>query len=721
MNSHAMKDSRQENDIRLTVSIVAVGLTSIVTQVILLREFLSIFFGNELVIGVLLANWMILTGVGAFLGRYLGKGERDLLPGLLMLLATVPYATVLGLRLLRNIVFPVGVMVGIVPILWSSFILLIPCCVLSGSAFALLAGLKSRTGQPGSIGFLYAWESIGSVVGGILFSLIFFHFLNTFQSLAALMALDLAAALFAVRGGQSARLVTWGFAIVLLLPVLVLNVDLLTKRWLFPDQEIVFSKDTPYGSLTVTRQAKQENFYENNVLLSSANDATNAEESVHYAMVQSASPRTVLMVSGAVSGAAREVLKYNVQGLDYVEVNPYVIELAQKYSADLSDKRVNVINADPRVFVRETRAKYDVVLLNVPEPSTIQINRYYTLEFFRDLKNRMNPEGILSLALLSSTEYQSEDARGINSTMMNTLKAVFKEVLIVPGLRTYFLGSDTKPDVHIGRLVEQRRIENTYVNRYYLDDEALEQRSDLLQRSLIAGAPLNNDFAPVSYYRQVTHWLSYFRSNLWLIVVIAVLFLSFAATQTNAVSAGIFAGGFAASSIEVLLLIAFQILYGYVYEALGLIVTMFMAGLAVGSLWRARIVPRATASHYVRIQLAVALYCFLLPVALLMLQSFRGSAMVVHGSIFLLTFVIAVIVGVEFSVAADLRRGMPQRVASELYGVDLIGSALGALLVAVVLIPLLGVVAASVVPGVLSLSAAVAAVVQRKSIEETIV
>ena len=535
------------------------------------------------------------------------------------------------------------------------------------------------------------------------------------------MALDLAAALFLVRDRRPQRIIIWGLAIILLLPVLVLNVDLLTKRILFPDQEVVFSRDTPYGSLTVTRQAGQQNFYENNILLSSANDATNAEESVHYAMAQSTSPQTVLMVSGAMSGAAREVLKYKVQRLDEVEVNPYLIELARKYSADLSDKRVNVFNVDPRVFVRETQTKYDVVLLNIPEPLTIQINRCYTLEFFRELKNRMNPEGVLSLALLPSTEYESDEARQINSTMMNTLKEVFKDVLIVPGLRTYFLGSDARLDIRIGRLIAQRGIENTYVNRYYLDDEVLAQRSSLLQNSLMVDASLNKDFSPVSYYRQVTHWLSYFRSNLRIVAGIALLFLTFVAFQINSVSAGVFTGGFAASSIEVLLLIAFQILYGYVYEALALVVTIFMAGLFVGSFWRMKLIPNATAFQYAKIQAVIALYCLLLPVILLILRDFHGPAVVTQGTIFLLTFVIAVLVGAEFSVAADLCRGQPQRVASELYGVDLIGSALGALLVAVVLIPMLGIIAASIVPGILSLLTAVVVFVQRKSIERTTV
>jgi len=712
--------SFQENDSRLTVSIAAVGLTSLVTQVILLREFLSVFYGNELVIGALLANWMILTGVGAYLGRYFQLRDWKILPVLLIFLATVPYATVLGLRLLRNFVFPIGVMVGIVPILWSSFILLIPYCVLSGASFSFIAGLKTRTGQQGQIGSLYAWESIGGIAGGVVFSLILFHFLATFQCLTALMAFNLSVAILLARDRPKERLAVWAFAIVLLIPSLALDVDSFTKRRLFPEQEVEFSRDTPYGSLTVTKQGGQESFYENNILLSSAEDATSAEESVHYAMVQSASPRSVLMISGAVMGAAREVLKYNIERLDYVEVNPHLIQLARRYSPALNDKRVSVFNVDPRRFIRKSQVRYDVVLLNVPEPSTIQINRFYTLEFFEGLKEHMTPAGILSLALLSSTEYQSDEARRINSTMVNTLKQVFREVCIVPGLRTYFLGSDIKPDIRIGEMVARRGIENTYVNQFYLDDDAMARRSNILQGSLADDAPLNTDFAPVAYFRHVTHWLSYFRSNVWIVGVIAILFFLFAALQLNAVSLGIFAGGFAAASIEVLLLIAFQILYGYVYEALGIVVTVFMAGLFAGSFWRVRVIPHATVTTYANVQAAVALYCFLFPVFLAILRGLQGSPGVVQGTIFLLTFVIAALVGLEFSVAADLRRGQPQRVASELYGVDLIGSALGALLVTLVLVPLLGLLAASIVPGALCLLAALAALVRRKSIEQTI-
>lgn len=53
--------------------VFALGSTAIISQLIILREFMTIFNGNELVIGTILGNWMILTALGAFLGRRSGN------------------------------------------------------------------------------------------------------------------------------------------------------------------------------------------------------------------------------------------------------------------------------------------------------------------------------------------------------------------------------------------------------------------------------------------------------------------------------------------------------------------------------------------------------------------------------------------------------------------------------------------------------------------------
>ncbi|MGA3244991.1 MAG: hypothetical protein ABSE41_10260 [Bacteroidota bacterium] len=703
---------------RITAATLSLGLTSLVTQVVLIREFLSVFYGNELVIGVLFANWMLLTGLGAYLGRFVGTvtGRSGFLAALLMLFGSIPFVTVFLLRFLKNIIFPVGTMVGLIPIIWSSFILITPYCILSGLSFTILSSLAWRSSGK-SVGAVYSTEALGSFAGGIIYSLALIFILNTFQSLTALMAFNFALALAVGRDTPRVWGIVWVLSVALIVPLILLNPDVVTKRFLHPGEKVLYSRDTPYGNVTVTSQAEQENFYENNVLLSSANDASGREEPVHYAMLQHTALKSVLMVSGALTGAVEEVLKYDVSRLDYVELNPALIDLARRYSGGLKDGRVTVFNRDARLFVRESKDSYDVVLLNTPEPSTVQANRYYTAEFFEDVKAIMNPGGVLSFGLLPAVDYQSEDARRINSTMMNTLKSMFHEVLIVPGNKTYFLASDSALSIGIGKLAEQRGISTTYVNKYYLDDEDLARRSHLIQSSLALDAPINRDLAPASYYRQIVYWLSYFRANLWPLAIVVAVLLFFVITRLNSVSAGIFTGGFAASSIEILLLFAFQILYGYVYQMLGVIVALFMAGLAAGSYLAKRMFPHPESRTFIVIQLEIAVYCFSLSPIVLLLRNILHLPILVNAAFLLFAFVIAGLIGMEFSVAAMLRRGGSQRVASELYGIDLIGSALGALLAGTFLIPAFGFLAVSVIAGTMSLISSLATFAGRRSLD----
>ena len=106
------------------------------------------------------------------------------------------------------------------------------------------------------------------------------------------------------------------------------------------------------------------------------------EETVHYAMAQRPEAQRVLLISGGVSGHARELLKYPAR-VDYVELDPLVLHAAEQFlPGSLSDPRIEVINTDGRLFLRETDRRYDVILVDVPDPSTSQINRFYTREFF---------------------------------------------------------------------------------------------------------------------------------------------------------------------------------------------------------------------------------------------------------------------------------------------------------------------------------------------------
>ncbi len=157
----------------------------------------------------------------------------------------------------------------------------------------------------------------------------------------------------------------------------------------------------------------------------------------------------------------------------------------------------------------------------------------------------------------------------------------------------------------------------------------------------------------------------------------------------------IFAGGFAASALEVVLLLGFQILFGSVYHQVGLIVTMFMLGLGAGSLAMNRLLESAGRGHLIAIAAAIGAFSLCVPYILTALGRIESpaAAWASWAAIPVMTLLLAVLVGMEFPLAGKVSFRDVASTASQLYTADYIGAALGALLVSTLLIPVLGVTA----------------------------
>ncbi len=688
---------------------LALGMSAVVTQFLLLREFLAAFGGNELVIGLVLGNWMVATGIGALAGTRLKAMHLHVAApaGFLLLLAVLPPVEVITLRVSRNLVFTAGGMVGIPGLLVASLALLLPYCIVSGCAFTVLVKNADPHGQ-NSGARVYAWESLGSVAGGLLFNILLVAFLGTFQCLAVLFLLDAGLAYLLARRQRFRTLSALALLTALagICVMVLVDADGLSRRFLFPGQEIVSSRDTPYGSLAVTRQGEQWNLFESGVLLTSTNDVTGREEAVHYALVQRRPPRSVLMIGGVVSGAPLEALRYGPERIDCVEVNPWVIEAGRTIGALPEDPRVRIINEDARVYVKKSAEKYDAVLINLPDPSTAQLNRFFTLEFFHRTKEILTEGGIVSTGLLPAADYQGEEARVLGSSVLTTLRNVFRHVLIVPGERHYFVASDDSLTIDIARSIEARNIRTAYVNGSYLDDALLAARSREITSSFALRGEVNRDFQPVCYSLQLDYWLtSSGFSPAWLLAPVALLFVVVFLRSTP-VEWGIFATGSTAAALQIILLIAFQAILGSLYQMTGMLVTAFMAGLAAGSGPRARIAVGRGMKGFLLLQCALAALSFLLPLLLRLLNSGPLSPPAAYGFFITASVVAGVLTGMLFAVAVSMSAVASPSSASKLYALDLVGSAAGALIVSMYVLPRLGVTGTAVAAGLLCLAGA---------------
>jgi len=177
----------------LRISLFILGFSSLATQVFLIRECFSVLNGNELVIGIVLANWMLLTGAGAYAGRLFGrmKGKISFLLFLQFLFSLLPILMMLKIDLWKAMSLPSGSIPGLIPVIRSMILFQMPFCLLNGFLFvAYVHGLSDLTGKNASSGS-YATESLGGMIAGLLVNVFILKFSGMFDGLRILLVINL--------------------------------------------------------------------------------------------------------------------------------------------------------------------------------------------------------------------------------------------------------------------------------------------------------------------------------------------------------------------------------------------------------------------------------------------------------------------------------------------------------------------------------------------------
>ncbi|MCD4696298.1 MAG: hypothetical protein K8S16_08680 [Bacteroidales bacterium] len=695
-----------KNESNIRFSIFVVGFTTLITQIILLRYFLMVFSGNELVVGIILSNWMLITALGAFIGRKICEYQNRI--GVLvlshLLMGLLPLFMSLALFHLRNVVFPPGKMINLIEIYVSSLFLLLPFCLISGALFTILSSHLSELFKTDKINHIYSIEAIGSIIGGLLFNFFFIFVFTPFFSLKILMILNFIAAIILSFGFYNSIIPRILGLVAIGTAGFILTIDFNTPAFekLFVNQNVLETKDTPYGNIVVTETGEQYNFYENGIPLFSTDNVISNEENVHYAMLQHPSPENILLISGGISGTIEEILKYNVKSVDYLELDPALVKLGNKYLLNTTkSKKVQIVNQDARLFLKTIDKSYDVVLINLPDPFGAQINRYYTIEFFEELKQKCSGSAVVSISLSSSANYLSAVDVQIHRAIYSTLKFMFENVIIIPGLRNYFIASDGIVTSDIEYLSKIKQVSNTYVNQYYIDDELISERRRKIEKAIGDEILINYDFYPIVYFLELKQWISKFNLNLFIAGGIFLTLLLLVIPRLNIINLGLFSTGFTGTSMELILIFAFQVIYGYAYFMIGIFIMIFMVGLAIGSLIlykRVIIHPR----NYSFIQYLIGILSILTPIILVSIKSNQPWAFVTHTIFLVLVMAFGVLTGLQFTLGTRLRHVSIIKTASGAYGSDLLGSAIGALLISAVLVPLFGLIKVCLIVGILN-------------------
>ncbi|MGZ3569344.1 MAG: fused MFS/spermidine synthase, partial [Thermodesulfobacteriota bacterium] len=186
----------------LKISLFVMGLSSITAQIILLRELLVSFLGNELTLGIILASWLILVAAGSFLiGKSVENVERKLeIFAVFQLIFSIafPFA-IFFCRIFKNILLATpGEALGFGPIFYSSLLILLPLTVPYGALFTYGCKLYAQYSEENaaSIGKVYIIETMGSMIGGLLITFLLIQYLNPFTIAFSISLLNSLMALF---------------------------------------------------------------------------------------------------------------------------------------------------------------------------------------------------------------------------------------------------------------------------------------------------------------------------------------------------------------------------------------------------------------------------------------------------------------------------------------------------------------------------------------------
>ena len=684
----------------------AFGVSSFIVQLVLMREFMNLFSGNELVIGLMLALWMSATALGAWAGRFLSKSflhRWETIP-VIMMQGLAPLAGIFLAVWMRTVVYAPGEMVslqGVILICLSGILLF---CTLSGMMFSILASAVADSAGKAGIPITYSIEAAGSLVGGLIFNLFLVNRSGGMHLLAYIAIMNgILAIWYAFRLKRAAMAaVSLLFTLVLILMAYLYDGDELMAGLQHPGQHIITTEDTPYGRITLTEDGGQYNLFMHGMAAISSDDPVRREEKVHYPMALHPAPKDVLMIFGGVDGAIAEAQKYGDIRLIYAEPEyNWLKPTASTFSNSLL-KEFGIVNADPRRFLARTNGRFDVIMVNAAAPSTIGNNRFFTAEFFRIAHKTLKENGILSIRVPAAGNYLDKNIRAVYSSIYNSLKSSFLNIRLVPGEEYFFLASDHPILGDITQKIREKNISTTYVNEWYLDDHLLNSRAGTIMKQLDEDAPLNTDQHPLAAFSGMLRWIGIFHVPFWLIVLIPLLIIIFFVYVLKPVNTALFATGFTASSAEFILLIAFQLAYGFVYQMAGYVIMFFMLGLALGAGILHRIMKIGETS-FLYLQGIIGISVIIVPLALYIMPRESLLFWLPGAVICLMTFVLAALTGIQYRLASMLLEGSGLKTASATYGADLAGSSIGIFFTAAVIYPLVGLLFTCLLLGILNI------------------
>jgi spermidine synthase len=410
----------------LKTSIFATGLSGIVAQYIL-STLASYFLGDSTVQWALTVSVMLFAmGLGARVSKYI---ENNLLTKFIFLEFTLSifvsfaslfvylfasYSIYLGF-LIYSLTIIIGFLIG----------LEIPIVIRLNDKFE---NIKVN------ISSILEKDYYGSLFGGIFFVFVGLPYLGLTYTPFILGFVNFSVALLLFfllykEAGEKYKkqiiasslfvVVAIGFGISYAKPIILFGEQ---KRYV---EKVIFAEQSQYQRIVLTQwKSDYYLFINGNKQLSTVDEEMYHEPLVHPIMKLAKEHKNILILGGGDGCAVREILKHdNVEHITLVDLDPEITRLAKENEilleinkGSLFDKRVKIINTDGLNFLEESKEFYDVIIIDLPDPRTLELAKLYSLEFYHLCKYRLKTNGFV-ITQSGSPYYASRAFKTIDKTI----------------------------------------------------------------------------------------------------------------------------------------------------------------------------------------------------------------------------------------------------------------------------------------------------------------
>jgi len=244
------------------------------------------------------------------------------------------------------------------------------------------------------------------------------------------------------------------------------------------EDKVLFTAETQYHKLVITQWHEDFWFFMDKLKnISSIDEYLYYEPMTHSVFRVANRIEKVLVIGGENGCLIREALKNeDIQRIDVISYDTLLQKLGMENQYYISmnqhayeHEKVHIIHEDLLRYISKTNERYDAIFIDLPDPRSIETNRYYTIEFYNIILTILNEEGVM-ITQAGSPYYATQAFYTIGRTIQEAgfnVLPIHNQILTLGEWGWFICSTALDSEVLRKRLVEQKELtfETKWFNR----------------------------------------------------------------------------------------------------------------------------------------------------------------------------------------------------------------------------------------------------------------